>query len=236
MKITLYFINWNDSFYLPFIKNHYGKFCQRIVMYDNYSTDGSQELAMSLGFEVREFGVAGRLDDQNYLDVKNHCWKEERENGQQADRVIVCDADEFLKLEKLAICSDIPLVKGYNIISDTLPVGDSIFELNTGEGAINYSKQVIFNPKVVSEINFVHGCHLHHMVTAPFALRDRSVCFLYHFRQIGGIERLIARHAEYRPRMSPFNVRNKMGHHYLEDDNQRRAEWAKLQAEARELW
>jgi hypothetical protein len=204
MKITLYFIGWNDKFYLPFIKQHYGKFCQRIVYYDNYSNDGSQELARELGFEVRNFGYSNRLDDQDYLNVKNHCWKEERENGQQADYVIVCDADEFICIDDLR--GTAPKVVGFNLISDRLPT-NKITDINTGSFSINYSKQAIFSP-----------------------------CRLLHFRQIGGVDRLIERHAQYRERMSKFNLKHGMGSHYLHSDDQKRIEWAELQSKAVELW
>lgn len=246
LKITLFFLNWNDSFYLPFIKHHYGVFCQRIVMYDNHSDDGSQELALRLGFEVRTFGYSNRLDDQDYLNVKNQCWKEERENGQKADRVIVCDADEFLVIPGTTSLCQIPKVEGYNIISEFLPQGESIFELNTGNEAINYSKQVIFDPNVVTEINFVHGCHQNNMVTTVDRSQQLSLCSLYHFRQIGGVNRLITRHASYRPRLSKFNLKFNMGHHYGRPEwsaeqvatfnEEKRIEWNRLKFEAKELW
>lgn len=235
MKITLYFINWNDSFYLPFIKEHYGRFCQRIVMYDQYSTDGSIELAANLGFEVRFFGSKTQLNDQWYLDVKNNCWKEERENYQKADYVIVCDVDEFLELYELPWKlgnSSAPKVEGYNMISDTLPV-HSIFEVKDGAPSISYSKQVIFCPRRIDEINFVHGCHQNNMLGD---ISRTQVCRLYHFRQIGGVDRIIQRHADYRKRMSKFNLDHKMGVHYLHSDEQKRIEWEQLKSEAKALW
>jgi hypothetical protein len=230
MKITLYFIGWNDKFYLPFIKQHYGKFCQRIVYYDNYSNDGSQELARELGFEVRNFGYSNRLDDQDYLNVKNHCWKEERENGQQADYVIVCDADEFICIDDLR--GTAPKVVGFNLISDRLPT-NKITDINTGSFSINYSKQAIFSPREILEINFVHGCHLNHI---QGNVTSEGSCRLLHFRQIGGVDRLIERHAQYRERMSKFNLKHGMGSHYLHSDDQKRIEWAELQSKAVELW
>src|SRR6185436_1882712 len=168
-----HFINWNDSFYLPFIKAHYGKFCQRIVMHDQYSTDASVHIAKFLGFEIRNFGSANQLNDQWYLDVKNNCWKEDRDT---ADYVIVCDADEFITPDILK--GTAPKVRGFNMISDHLPEKD-IFEIKTGEFSENYSKQAIFSPKYIDEINFVHGCHMNRMqgniITDGF-------CRLFHFR------------------------------------------------------
>lgn len=207
MKITLYFINFNDSFYLPFLKEHYGKFCQRIVMYDNYSTDESVEIAKSLGFEVRYFGKRGQLNDQHYLDVKNHVWKEER--GKGVDYVIVCDADEFVTVPSHMNCS-LPSMDGFDMVSDTLPV-ESIFEVKYGFLNMNYAKQAIFSPDRIEEINFVHGCHRNRAIGD---ITRHDDCRMYHFRWIGGPEPVINRHALYRSRMSDFNSKHGMGNHY----------------------
>lgn len=228
MKITLYFINWNDSFYLPFIKKHYGSFCQKIVMYDQYSTDGSAEMGKHLGFEVRNFGSMSQLNDQWYLDVKNNCWKEERD---KSDYVIVCDADEFVLPDILK--GTAPKVRGYNMISDDIPSGTDIFEIKTGAPSESYSKQAIFSPTHIEEINFRHGCHQNGMTGL---IKDDGFCRLLHYRQIGGVERLIERHKQYRPRMSKFNLKHNMGHHYLQEEEQKRNEWKVLQDNAHELW
>ncbi len=215
-------------------------------MYDQYSTDGSEELAKSLGFEVRNFGSRSQLNDQWYLDVKNHCWKEER--GKGVDYVIVCDADEFVQVAQyerpvMLPNPSAPRVLGFNMISDVLPK-ENIFEVNTGEYSESYSKQAIFNPDKVEEINFVHGCHRNNMVGD--ITRDGIQFRLFHFRQIGGVQRLIDRHAVYRSRKSAFNETHGMGIHYgkknmtpeeVEAFNHgKREEWKTLTENAKELW
>lgn len=230
MNISLYFINFNDSFYLPFLKEHYGQFCNKIVMYDNYSSDNSENLARSLGFEVRKFGRHGQLNDQHYLHVKNQCWKEDR--NKNVDYVIVCDADEFVTGPSKYI-GPVPKVKGFNMISDDLPEKD-IFEINTGYIDENYSKQAIFNPDFVEEINFAHGCHKNHIKTK--GPHESGPLELYHFRQIGGVQRLIDRHLEYRKRLSEFNKMHRMGYHYMHSDDARRHEFEFLKQNAIELW
>lgn len=227
MKITLYFINYNDSYYFPFIKKHYGDFCQRIVLCDNYSSDESIDLAQRLGFDVRMFGYRGELNDQSYLDLKNHVWKEERG---KSDYVIVCDADEFLMPDILK--GTAPKVRGYDMISDTLPEHD-IFEIKTGEESENYSKQIVFSPTHIDEINFVHGCHKNNKTGQ---INDSGFCRLFHYRCIGGVDRLIDRHKMYRQRMSKFNLMFNMGHHYLQEEEQKRIEWNLKMKTARELW
>ena len=201
-------------------------------MYDNYSTDNSRALAISLGFEVREFGQVGQLNDQHYLDVKNNCWKECRGNG--VDYVIVCDADEFVTkpIEKQVL----PKVIGYNMVSESLPI-KSVFELLYGEPSESYSKQAIFNPDFVEEINYAHGCHKNNVKIKEDSIPvSAGSVFLYHYRQIGGIERLIKRHEEYRSRMSKFNLRHRMGHHYLHSNEDKINEFNLLKKNSFKLW
>lgn len=237
MRIVLYFINYNDSYYLPFIANHYGRFCEKIVMYDNYSTDNSVSTALHYGFEVRNFGMRGQLNDQHYLDVKNHCWKECR--GKGIDYVIVCDADEFLfpieyKFHMYGKPA-LPYVEGFNMISESLPIND-IMELNEGSFSEAYSKQAMFNPDMVTEINYVHGCHKNHVVCEQAVNLFTNFANLYHYRMIGGVERIIQRHAEYRQRMSTFNKKHKMGFHYEHSDDAKRIEWNHLKSIATKLF
>jgi len=220
MTIHLYFINFNDSFYLPFIARHY-KFCQRIIMYDNFSSDNSRELAIKLGFEVRTFGIQGVLNDQHYLEVKNNCWKESRG---KCDYVIVCDADEFIFGDYTALTCSLPKSDGYNMISNSLPVTD-ITEIKTGSTDVNYGKQIIFDPNRIQEINYVHGCHVNHAVGN---ITSTDTIKMLHYRMIGGVYRIINRHRLYMLRMSEFNRKHRMGHHYMNADFEKKNEWEML--------
>jgi len=230
MRIIAYFINYNDSFYIPFLAKHYLKFCEKVIMFDNYSSDGSRAVAELFGFEVRLFGRPGILDDQHYLDVKNHCWKEQR--GKGIDFVIIVDADEFVFIDSLHEENKIPKVTGYNMISEILPQED-ITEIKTGDYSESYSKQAIFNPDAMIEINYVHGCHVNRMVSES---EKSGECRLLHYRQIGGVQRMLDRHAAYRKRLSPFNLKHKMGVHYTHSDEAKFEEWKVLTSQAKELW
>lgn len=247
MRIVLYFFNWNDSFYIPFIHKHYSQFCERIIMLDQNSTDGSQELALSMGMEVR-IRPGNTINDEDYITWKNDhpnklgraeplSWKECRGTG--VDYVIVCDADEFIVLPGI-LTDPFPLVRGFNMISEVLPIED-IFEINTGAFSLPYSKHAIFCPDYVDEINYVHGAHVCNPVffdssqRALLANTDQA-CTLYHYRLLGGVERVIARHADYRPRMSAFNDKHGMAFHYRHSDNAKRDEWDYLKGMATELW
>jgi hypothetical protein len=201
-------------------------------MYDQSSTDKSVEIAQSLGIEVRKFGN-NTLNDQVYLDIKNRCWKECIEKD--IDYVIVVDVDEFLVLPD-NLKSTLPVVQGYNMISESLPVND-IFEINTGSESIEYSKQAIFCPDDVTEINFVHGCHKNNVIcNYQLVMESEKKCSLFHYRMIGGVQRIIDRHSAYRERMSEFNKKHKMGFHYFHSDEAKKEEWNYLKSKSVRLW
>lgn len=194
-------------------------------MWDNYSGDDSVKIAKSLGMEVRTFGAMGQLNDQHYLDVKNNAWKEDKD----FDYVIVCDADEFLKGDVLSLTSSLPKVKGYNMVSDSL----DLQMIKTGYPDDNYSKRIIFDPKRINEINYVHGAH----VCRPYgSVSEHDQLSLYHYRCIGGFDRLYDRHLLYQNRMSKFNRRHNMGHHYLVDKATKLNEWNAMKSMAYELY
>jgi len=229
MRIVYYFINYNDSWYFPFINKHYS-FCERIVCLDNYSTDNSEELAKEFGFEFRRFGKEGILSDEEYLKVKNNVWKECK--GQGIDYVIVGDADEFVRLPSYReIMGTAPVVIGYDMTSENLPVND-ITEINTGFFYEQYSKQAIFNPDAIEEINYGAGCHWNKM-KGEITRNIFSPCVLLHYRCMGGVQRLIDRQAEYVTRMIG-NGSN--GAHYLYSEEKKREEWVERINKAKVLF
>jgi glycosyltransferase involved in cell wall biosynthesis len=44
MKIWAYAICWNEEVMLPYYLKHYEKFCEKIIIYDNMSTDNSRNI------------------------------------------------------------------------------------------------------------------------------------------------------------------------------------------------
>lgn len=216
MRIEAHILCFNESEIIRITLDHYWKMCQKITIYDNYSTDDSAQIARSNGCEVKSFGIRGKLDDEQYLSVKNHCWK-----GSQADYVIVCDMDEILDvgrgtLEKeLEAGTTIFRTQGWDVFSNDMPVND-FAEITTGIPCEAYSKSVMFSPKL-QEINFRPGAH---------KCDPRGVVhynqfgkpFLFHYKNIGGVERLLARNRLYESRMTVNNRKKGYGKHYLEKE------------------
>lgn len=227
MKVETYIVTWNREDTIHLTINHYKKL-GHVILFDNFSTDRTREIAESLGAEVRVFGRAGELDDQAYLDVKNNAWK-----GSNADWVIVVDDDEILyhpNLDlQLALAIDngstIFKPQGFNIHSDEVP-RETWLEIQTGEKNENYSKLCIFNPKQVTDIRYNFGCH----AARPMGnlVYDKAKMVLLHYRDVGGVERLISRHRLYKERLSETNRRYNLGHHYTETEADKRKQWAEF--------
>jgi glycosyltransferase involved in cell wall biosynthesis len=240
MKVEVFVIAWNEAETIALTIKHYQKFCDKITLYDNFSDDNTREIAMSMGCEVKLFGVKGSLDDREYTKLKNNCWK-----GSDADWVIVVDADEildpgfrhsmtftdgelseskFITVLEQEKSKGATIIKtyGWQVMSHEMPKEDWL-EIKTGYHYENYSKLCCFNPKEIKEIGYVHGCH----VAKPTGnvVFSTEILPLFHYRNVGGPDRLIKRHALYRARMSEWNTRWNAGGHYLIDDNKRRKEW-----------
>lgn len=224
MKVECHIVAWNESETIALTIKHYQKFCDRIVLHDNYSDDATRDIAMSMGCDVRLFGKPGVLDDREYTNLKNNVWK-----GSDADWVIIVDADEVLDIVRheldVAHQNGFTLLKttGWQVVSHDFP-RENWFEVTNGFWYDQYSKKCCFNPKEITEINYVHGCHVANPKGRISITRGGFV--LFHYRNVGGPQRLVDRHAMYRKRMSDWNIRWKAGGHYLYDDEQRIREWS----------
>lgn len=210
MVIEAYILAWNESETIHLTIKHYKQFCSRIIIYDNFSTDNTREIAEALGCEVRLFGIEGVLDDKEYLKVKNFCWK-----GSDADWVIVCDADEIL-MPPPYWSKEITIFEtfGWSIFSNDVP-RETWAEVTNGIPDSNYSKYVCFNPKAIKEINYVYGCH-EAKPEGDIKTYSAIRLALFHYKHIGGAVRVANRHALYAQRMSAFNRKWKLGYQYDE--------------------
>lgn len=213
MNVECFFLNWNEADTIDLTINHYKQFCGKITVYDNHSDDGSDQIAKMAGCEVIKFGTPGELNDADYRTVKNTCWK-----NSAADWVIVVDLDEVLSYPNLRAVLQVTKssgktifrTQGYNMVSRKVPA--CYWEqVQTGIKNDEYSKLVCFNPRAIKEINYEYGCHKASPVgDIQWAQETLS---LLHYRCVGGVQRLIDRHALYEKRLSEINRRWKMGNY-----------------------
>jgi len=221
MNVEAFIIAYNEAETIALTIKHYKSFCSRVTLFDNFSDDNTREIALEHGADIRLFGKKGVLSDKEYLAVKNHCWKHSN-----ADWVIVCDADEILWHPNLpeALKEDCTIFTtyGWNIYSNDIP-RETYLEITKGYHDGNYSKSIIFKPSAIKEINYHYGCHNNN--PKGDVRYSKEVLTVFHYRNLGGYERLSKRHAIYRERMSDHNKELGLGIHYTYKESQRKLEW-----------
>ena len=246
MNIDLHILCYNEADIIRLVLRHYKKFCRNMYVYDNYSTDNSREIAEQEGAIVSLFGDKW-FDDENNRQQKNKCWV-----GSDADYVICCDMDEVLfshkwlnaygKLpdqegfkfkaisdyEKASIFNTI----GWQVMSDEMPK-DDLLEVTNGFRFDNYSKNIIFSPKQITEINFNPGSH--RIDPKGIVTYSDFTFHVLHYKHIGGVQRTIDRYKEYQPRMSKLNRRKGWGSHYSRTEQSIREEWNERMAKSKPL-
>jgi glycosyltransferase involved in cell wall biosynthesis len=233
-RIWVYTVCYNES---SFVKNFLAAYAgaERIVVYDNQSTDDTVELLLQdRRVEIRTFDSGGKIRDDLYLDIKNHAWKEARG---QVEWVIVVDFDEIFNhctnnggIPKFDL--DLTEVKrlGYNAIK---PYGYNMIEINAplrAEGhPFLYSKMATyhhpnekvccFNPNEISETNYYSGCHRSELMDNKQGVDNVKVCCFEEYKllhyKFWNLDAYLKRMAEYQTRLSDINKGMGWGWHYM---------------------
>lgn len=240
--VHYYALCWNEEKILPFVLDYYGRFADRITIYDNCSTDRSREIISSYqNTQIIEFGK-DEFDDTIHNDIKNNCWKQSRG---KADFVVVCDMDEFIyspdikaSLEQL-ISQGVTVVQpeGYDMYSKDYPTyskGILITDIvKRGIRSQWFDKCILFDPHAVVEIYYKPGAHECHPVGR--INRSSTTGFkLLHYKNIG-LEQTIQRIHTYAQRLSKENIEKDLGTHYLEDEQKQIEEFNKNLQKATEI-
>lgn len=165
MKIACYTLAYNEELILPHFIDHYKKFCDKIVIYNNMSTDNTKQIALDSGCEVIDWIHEGFQEDFS-LSIKSNCYKQDRGNF---DWVITVDCDEFYT-HKEGLDSLIPTLETYKKSGVTIPDVDGydmfswdhdltkpLSLIKRGSPSKYYSKLCIFDPKV--DMRWRAGCH-----------------------------------------------------------------------------
>jgi|WetSurMetagenome_2_1015567.scaffolds.fasta_scaffold170029_2 glycosyltransferase involved in cell wall biosynthesis len=165
MNICLFTMAWNEERMIPYFLRHYLPIVDKIVVFDHGSTDDTKKLLNHPKIEIRDFVVPkNSYWIKANCEVENNVWK-----NCQSNWVIICDIDELLYhpnlLQYLQDCQKngvtIPKVNGFQMVHDRFPTTSSQIyqEVSKGVPAPRYSKNIIFNPNAIKEINYVYGAH-----------------------------------------------------------------------------
>ena len=217
IRIHVYTVCWNEEQFLPFFLRHYSSFADRIVVYDNQSTDSTPDIVRSCPIaELRTFDTNGSFDDHANINIKNNSYKE---SCGEADYVIVVDSDELiyhpdLKRVLLQHKRDgitLPRTKGLDMVSWRFPTAEKdITELvRLGRESLEYSKRCIFDPSL--DMNFEIGCH-DCTPEGNVVENKEAELFMLHYHYLG-LMRCINRHRIVRSRLAKAK-NNKVAYQY----------------------
>lgn len=127
MNVSVTILCYNEQDILPYTLRHYATFCDRMVVYDAFSTDRSREIAKEYGAEVVDWATKGVDDLQAKAVKENACM------NSPADWAIAVDADELIYFPEGAFhtlaaydADGVAVVKprGFEMFSDTFPTTD----------------------------------------------------------------------------------------------------------------
>lgn len=209
--MTIYTITYNEQLMLPYFINHYRtRFPDcTIVIFDNYSTDATEEIAIKNNCDVHKYFTNNKLSDTMYLEIKNNCWKDDK------GWIIIADCDEFLDItpkdiKQMELAGEtIIRSHGWNMVNmnDDL----NIKGIKTGVRAKSYDKAYCFNASKIKEINYAPGAH--NCYPEGDVLFSRKVFNAYHYKYIN-MDYMIKRHKNFALRLSDENKARGYGGHY----------------------
>lgn len=221
MTITLYTFLYNEQEILPYFLKHYSQYVNKIVVYNNQSTDNSIQILndwKECEIEIREYNTDNHYDEQTLIDLKNNCWKE-----CDSDYVIVCDMDELLYhpnlmefIEKQPF-TDYFTPNGYHMISEEIPTdyNKQIYDIiQNGVPDLQYNKNVLFKRSSISETNYSPGAHASHFVGTKSLINcGVPELKLLHYKWLSP-EYVADKHIHYGERRSQHSIKKGWGSHY----------------------
>ena len=226
--IHAYFLCYNEEYILPHVLKYYSKFCEKITIVDNMSTDSSVEIINSFdNTEVIPYNSNEKFDDLKHAQIKNTIWKQ---SIGEADYVIIGDIDEFLyheNMEEFLIKSfqdNITFFKphGVHMIADEeleLKPEDDIFELvKSGFPVDVMNKPMMFNCNKIREINYSLGAHVA-KPTGEVNTYNGEDLKLLHYKYVG-LKNHLKKCKPKGERLSDFNLKYDCGTYYLFSDEQ----------------
>lgn len=222
MKIHSYIIAWNEERILPFVLDYHSKISEKIFVYDNMSTDSSDEIYQKYDkVTVIKWNSSEEFNDSLNAQIKSNCYKK-FSRGQNVDWVIVSDCDELLYhpnlIEKLSeykkLGIDIPNIDGRNIVSDKFPEYDGrlitdILKVGSPETYNPMCKNIIFNPE--KDVSFGMGAHASFCENCKRSSDTELKLLHYKFLDKEYVTKMYDSRLK---RLSTFNKQYNLGNHY----------------------
>lgn len=215
---------YNEAKMLPMFHKWYSERLPsaQFVVYDNYSTDGSPNIAQRLGMVVTQYDTGGTMSDMHLQQIKNNAFKQHRGWN------IVVDMDEWLDITERDLIQEyyrgttVITTHGYHMVN-TSGTPDYA-QITTGFYDRNYDKLVAMNSALVTEMNYIMGAH---MARPEGLIRYSERHYtLRHMRYMDAND-MVARYKHFESRRSDHNRANNYSVHYAKTEAQIREEFAK---------
>ncbi|MGZ4985360.1 MAG: glycosyltransferase family 2 protein [Chthoniobacterales bacterium] len=239
MPIHLYAACWNEERIIPFFLRHYEPLVDRIIIYDDHSTDRSVELLRaSPKVDVRPFLRSAESFLDAHVTLFETCWQESRGH---ADWVCLADLDEFvfhpdwhpyLAAQKDAGVTVIQAL-GYDMVSEIFPPAHAALAttFTRGQRDLHLDKTPLFVPDAIQQMNYTvgrHRCSPLGQVVLPTHYRMQ----LRHYKNLG-LDYLLARNHALAGRLTDDDRARGWSTHYLRDDASIRAHFHEQLAQAK---
>lgn len=187
--VHVYLFCYNELRLLPVTVGYYQRVFPhcKITICDNCSTDGSVELATSLGCNIHSFSTDNNLNEFVHQELRNNLWK-----NSSAEWIVFCDMDEMLMISEADLVTE--SIAGTNLIrtegrqvlarcddhyaSDI----DDLLSLDTYVLDPIYNKPICFRRLHVTNLVFNYGGHK--VSTSSDHYSERTYP-MWHFNYLG---------------------------------------------------
>jgi hypothetical protein len=219
-------ICWNESPFLKYFIEYYS-FAKKIIIFDNMSSDNSVDIMRSYNnVEVSYYNTNEQIRDDIYLEIKNNAWKYYKN---ECDWVIIVDIDEIIYHPMgipqyvKTLSPNVAIVKctGYEMFCpDIVNIpGNNVFDKSIiGVPGVKLDKCTLINTKLVTEINYLGGCHAS-FPKASGLIHTEPNFKLLHYKFVYPLQYMIYRYKQLRSRLSKKNIENGWGCHYINMNN-----------------
>lgn len=221
MKIHAHIIAWNEEKILPFTLDHYSRFCEKIFVYDNMSTDNSELIYKKYNNVIVKKWQSpdNKYNDAILSSLKSNAYKESRNDN--VDWVVVCDCDEFLyhpdMLEVLEAYKQsnvtMPKIDGHDMCSENFPEYDGeLLVKKVKIGSKTYGpmcKNIIFNP--VLDVTYAPGSHSNRV--SGSVQSETAELKLLHYKFLGK-EYVLERYKTLAEQLSDYNKQTGLSGHW----------------------
>lgn len=222
MKIETFIMCHNEALMLPYALRHYLQFSD-VTILENNSTDGSPDIARSLGAKVWDMHTPDVFDDIFNRNVKNNCWK-----SSSSDWVIIVDCDEFVYAPNIKdvlenTSATIVKTEWYEMYSEAFPITDGqIYDVVT-IGHLGRTKMNLFRPYALQEMNYDTGSHYANP-KGDVRIQETDKIKTLHFRHLG-MDYIMQRNKVFGERLSQRNKERGISIHFSYPEEKVRQEY-----------